>query len=191
MPPNKILAIKYKRRRQGRTNYKRRLKLLLSKKPRIIIRRNHGSIVAQVATFEPQGDKVAVNVSSKNLETFGWKHHAGNLPSAYLTGLLLGKKAQAAGIKEGIVDSGLINSIKGNSFYATLKGIIDSGLKVPADQSIFPNDERISGKHIEDYAKKLKENEEAFKKQYSGKTNPEQITQDFEKTKNAIMGDKK
>ena len=41
-------TIYYRRKRSGLTNYKKRLSLLLSKKPRLVIRKSLNNMVAQV-----------------------------------------------------------------------------------------------------------------------------------------------
>jgi large subunit ribosomal protein L18 len=152
----------FKRRRLGKTDYKKRLRLLLSKKPRLVVRRSLKYILAQIIEFAKGGDKTLVQASSKELKKFGWEFACDNLPAAYLTGLLIGKKALAKGIKEAILDSGLYSSTKGNRIYAVVKGARDAGLEVPVDESILPNEERIKGLHISTYLEKFKSLPEKF-----------------------------
>ena len=48
--------------------------------------------------------------------------------------------------------------IKGSRIYAALKGILDAGLNIPHSDGIFPNEERIKGKHIsEDIEKNMED----------------------------------
>ena len=140
--------IKFRRRREGKTNYKKRLKLLLSGKPRLVFRRSNKYIIGQIIEYKPEGDVTLVEVNSKKLKNYGWSFSFKNLPAAYLTGLMVGKNAVKKGIEEAILDSGLYVSIKGNKIYSFVKGVIDGGLKVPVDESVFPSEERIYGKHI-------------------------------------------
>ena len=64
------------------------------------------------------------------------------------------------------LDFGLERNIKGSRIYAVLKGAIDAGLSIPHSPDILPSDERLSGKHIIDYAQKLKkEDVKRYKKQ--------------------------
>jgi large subunit ribosomal protein L18 len=108
---------------------------------------------------------------SKELAEFGWKNATANLPAAYLTGLLCGLRGTKKGVKTAILDIGLCPSIAGSKTYAALKGAIDAGLKIPADEVIFPDPKRISGEHIkakekltEEFAKVKEKITEAGKK---------------------------
>ena len=85
-------AVKFRRRRQGLTNYKKRLALVKSKLPRFVVRITNRYIITQIVTYQENGDKVHLTVNSKSLKSFGWKGSCKNLPSAYLTGYLIGKK---------------------------------------------------------------------------------------------------
>jgi large subunit ribosomal protein L18 len=138
----------FKRRRLGKTNYQKRLKLLLSKKPRLVVRRSLKYITAQIIQFDKKGDKTLVSANSKKLKELGWKFACDNLPAAYLTGLLIGKNALSKKISEVILDSGPYPSTKGSRIYAVVKGTVDAGLKVPVGEEILPTEERIFGKHI-------------------------------------------
>jgi len=154
----------FKRRREERTDYKRRLKLLLSKKPRFVIRKSLKYIRAQIIEFTKKGDKTLVSASSRELKKLGWKFSCDNLPSAYLTGLLIGKKALKKEIKEAVLDLGLYPSTKGSRIYACVKGALDAGLNVSCDESIFPSEERIKGLHIAKHLEKFKSLPEEFEK---------------------------
>lgn len=146
--------MQFKRRREGRTDYKKRLKLLSSDKPRLVVRRSLNYITAQVIKFDKKGDAVLAGVTSKELKKFNWKLACDNLPASYLTGLLIGKISQKNKINEAILDSGLYPSTKGSRIYAVVKGATDSGLKIPIDESILPSEERIKGKHISEAVEK-------------------------------------
>jgi large subunit ribosomal protein L18 len=154
----------FKRRRLGKTDYEKRLKLLLSKKPRLVVRRSLKYIRAQIVEFNPKGDRTLVSASSQELKNFDWKFAFDNLPSAYLTGLLIGKKALKKGIKEAILDIGLYSSSKGSRVFAVAKGAIDAGLKVPCSQDVLPSEERIWGKHIANYQEKFKDLPKEFER---------------------------
>jgi large subunit ribosomal protein L18 len=39
-------------------------------------------------------------------------------------------------------------STKGSRIYAALKGVLDSGIKVPYSEEILPSEDRIKGRHI-------------------------------------------
>ena len=151
-------ALPFRRKREGRTDYKARLKLLSSEKPRLVIRRSLDSIYAQLIKFQPDGDIVIASASSKDIAKLGWKHNKKNIPCAYLVGFLAGKRAKDKKISEAVLDAGLYVSIKGSRIYAAVKGAIDAGLKVPCSQEILPSEDRIKGKHIPNFdVKKFEE----------------------------------
>lgn len=140
-----------KRRKEGKTNYHTRLSLLISGKDRIVIRKSTKNIQAQLIKQHDVGDITCVTSISTELKKYGYLSSTSNIPSAYLTGLLFGYKALNSGYNEGILDMGLHPSTKGSKIYAALKGMIDAGLDIPHDDSIFPLDDRIIGKDIEKY----------------------------------------
>lgn len=154
----------FRRRREGKTNYKKRLKLLLSKKPRLVVRKSLKYIRAQVVEFDKKGDKVLASAFSKELKKLGWKYACDNLPAAYLTGLLVGKRALEKGINEAILDMGLYPSTKGSRIYACVKGALDAGLRIPCSEEVLPSEERIKGMHIANYLEKFKDLPEEFEK---------------------------
>ncbi len=154
-----------KRRREGKTNYRKRLKLLLSKKPRLVVRKSLKYIRAQIMEFDKRGDKTLAFAFSKELKKFGWKHSFKNLCASYLTGLLIGKRALEKGIKEAVLDIGLHPSTKGSRIYACVKGALDAGLKVNVSEEVLPSEERIKGLHI---GEDLKDEVERIKKEIMG-----------------------
>ena len=155
-------TIKYRRTREQKTNYKQRLNLLKGHKPRLIVRKSVNNITVSVAEYDPQGDRVRVNVHSSSLKKKGWNHSTGTIPAAYITGYTAGKLALNAGIKEAILDLGLqTKALKGRAF-AALKGALDAGMSIPHDESALPPQERIEGSHIGKGS--LKEDIESLKK---------------------------
>ena len=162
----------FRRRREGKTDYKKRLKLLLSGKPRLVVRKSLKYIRAQIVEFDERGDRTLASAISKELKKFGWKFACDNLPSAYLVGLLIGKRALQKGIKEAVLDMGLYPSTKGSRIYAVVKGALDAGLKVPVDEEMLPSEDRIKGLHIANYLEKFKD-----------------IPEEFEKIKKKLMGE--
>lgn len=156
--------MQFKRRREGRTDYANRLKLLYSSKLRLVVRRSLKYMKVQIVDFDKIGDKTLATASSEELKKIGWKFSCDNLPAAYLTGLLVGKKAVKAGIKEVILDSGLYSSTKGNRIYAVVKGAIDAGLKIPVSEDILPSEERIKGYHIAKYLERFADLPKEFEK---------------------------
>ncbi len=161
-------SLPFRRRREGRTDYKRRRALIISGRPRAIVRFSNDHAYVQIAEAKPTGDVVRAAASSKELVKLGWQGGTGNLPSAYLTALLAGKRAQASGVKEAILDIGLRPITKGSRISAALKGLADSGMAIPHSTEILPEQKRISGEHIASYAKALsQESAEEYRKKFS------------------------
>jgi large subunit ribosomal protein L18 len=150
----RIKFVQYRRKRNGRTNYRKRLNLLVSGSTRMIVRKTNKHIMVQLANYADNGDHVLVTANSSELKKHGWDHATGNIPAAYLTGMLAAKKAAAKKVKSAIVDLGLQTPSKGSRLYAAIKGAIDAGLSVPCSEEAFPSEERIKGKHISDHTKK-------------------------------------
>ena len=147
-------VVKFRRRREGKTNYKKRLALLKSGKPRFVFRRTLTKIIGQVIIYEEKGDKTVVSTTSLELKKYGWKAGLKNTPAAYLTWLLLGLKAKKKNINEGVFDFGIYSPTRGNRGFAFLKGIIDAGIKIPHSDEKFPEEGRIRGEHIANFVKK-------------------------------------
>ncbi|OPY15961.1 MAG: 50S ribosomal protein L18P [Methanomethylovorans sp. PtaU1.Bin073] len=143
--------VAFRRRREGRTNYHQRLKLLLSKEDRVVVRKSSKHVQVQLIAPTPEGDVTLSSAISTELKNYGYDAPTGNTPAAYLTGLLFGYRTLSKGYDYGILDIGLQASSPGSRIYATLKGIVDSGLEIPHDPSVFPSDERIRGEHIAEY----------------------------------------
>ena len=185
--------VPFRRRREGKTNYHKRLKLLKSKKPRLVVRKSLNHHIAQIIVYDPKGDRTVVSAHTRELiRDYGWKGHTGNTPSAYLLGLLIGYKAKQAGIEEAILDIGLHPPTRGSSVFAVLKGAVDAGLNVPHSEEIFPEDYRIRGEHVANYAKALKEEDEAlYRRQFGGYLarglEPEKLPEHFEEVKAKII----
>ncbi len=188
MIKGKIFTVPFRRKREGRTYYKKRLKIILSSRYRLVVRKSLNNIYVSVVRYDPKGDKVLIMVSSDSLSKLGWKGGTGNLPSAYLTGLLAGKKSIEKGIKDAVLDIGFSNSVKGSRLYAALAGALDSGLKIPVNAEILPSKERISGTHIAKYALSLKSNRPKYETQFSDYLKKEFVPEDFVKHFNETKG---
>lgn len=147
----RVLA--YRRKREGKTNYKKRLSLLKSGVPRLVVRRSNKYLLLQLIEYTPDGDKVVLSLSSKELTKHGFKSSAKSIPASYLTGGLLAKKAAEKKITKAIVDLGLQTHRGGTRIYAAIKGAIDAGLDIPARDEVFPGAARLSGEHLKDKGK--------------------------------------
>lgn len=137
-----------RRRKLGLTNYPKRLKLLKSGNPRLIVRPTNKGIIIEVAEYVPNGDKVIMTVTEKNLAKIDPALDGNSVPLCYLTGYLAGIQAKKLKVKDAVLDTGRYNIIKGGRISAALKGFVDSGVKVPHDKNIFPDKKRIEGGHL-------------------------------------------
>ena len=148
MKNTRIKILPFKRKRQNKTDYRLRLRLLTSQKPRLVIRKSLAAVRGQLIAYEAKGDRVLATAESKELKGYGWEGAVRNTPSAYLTGYLLGLKAKKKNIKEAIIDIGLYRATKGNILFALAKGVIDAGISIPLSDTILPKEERLKGKHL-------------------------------------------
>lgn len=176
----------FRRRFEGKTDYHKRLRLLKSRKLRVVIRTSNNHMRVQIVQSKLGGDKVLISAFSKELVLkYGWIANTGNIPASYLTGYLAGLRAKNNNIQEAIFDLGMF--YKKNRVLATCKGVLDAGLQIPYNEEFFPEslEERIKGNHIESYAKKLKsEDPEKYEQTFSRylkvkNVNPLEISQIF------------
>ncbi|MFX1295077.1 MAG: 50S ribosomal protein L18 [Promethearchaeota archaeon] len=185
--------VSFRRRRSGRTNYYYRKRLILSNQLRFIIRSSLKHIIIQIAQAELIGDKILSSTHSSELnKNFKWLGGTGNLPTAYLTGLLAGKKAFQKNYEKGVLDIGVSNSIRGNRLYAALKGLIDAGIEIPHNKKMYPPDQRIYGEHIANYANFLDKLEspkspQQFTLYKKRGINPKKLPTHFNEVKKSIL----
>jgi large subunit ribosomal protein L18 len=185
-------CVPFRRRREGKTDYKARKALVLSGKPRIVARSSLKNVSAQIIVAKPHGDEAIVSAHSRELtKKYGWQAPRGNIPTAYLTGLLCGLKAKAEGIEEGILDIGLHSPSKGPRVFAVLKGVLDAGVHVPHSEEKLPDEKRIRGEHVAQYAESLVSNTEVYQSKFSKyleqKIPPEDLPKHFAKVKAGII----
>ncbi len=150
--------VKFRRRREGRTNYYRRRRLLQSGSPRLVIRKTNTRVIVQLTEAKVIGDSTVATAVSSELSKYGWDAGTGNLPAAYLTGLLAGLRADARGFKIAVLDVGLHPPVRGSRLYAALKGALDAGIDIPHNPDILPDEGRLSGEHIVAAYKHFSEN---------------------------------
>jgi large subunit ribosomal protein L18 len=182
--------VKFRRRREGKTNYYRRKRLLQSRKSRLVVRKTNNRVIVQVIEAKVIGDTTVASAISSELESYGWTAGAANLPAAYLTGFLAALRAKARGIDAAIMDVGLHPPIRGSKLYAALKGALDAGLKVPHDPEVLPDESRTSGEHIVQayqYVTEKKKDSFHFVKLGKKKTNITTIPKQFDKAKKAML----
>lgn len=148
-------SVPYKRKRENKTNYTKRLAAVKSVNPRLVVRKTNLRILAQIVKFEETGDKTLLSISNANLKDYGYDKAPKNLVTSYLVGYLIGKLALKNKIKEVILDMGLNINTQGNRIFAVLAGAVKSGLKIPHDEKVFPSTERLEGKHIKGFDSKI------------------------------------
>lgn len=145
------MRLGFKRKRLGKTNYRKRLKLLLANALRLVVRKSLKNIIAQIVEYDENGDRVILSAHSSELKKYGYEGNKGDIPASYLVGLLIGNKAKKKNIKELVLDIGLQTSVKGSRIYSLLKGCIDCGLNIPHSEGILPSEDRIKGKYIKNF----------------------------------------
>jgi large subunit ribosomal protein L18 len=183
--------VKFRRRREGKTNYYRRRKLLQSRGPRLVVRKTNKRVIVQVIDAKVIGDDTIASAISTELGGFGWSAGVANLPAAYLTGFLVGLRAKARGVETAIMDVGLHPPIRGSKLYAAMKGAVDAGLEVPHDPEVLPDESRISGEHIlqaYQYMTEKKKDSHHFGIVGKKKTNITTIPKQLDMTKKAMLG---
>ncbi len=147
--------VQFRRRRQGKTDYRMRKKMITSGIPRAVVRCTSKNTIVQFIAFNPKGDEILAAASTMELEEHGWKHATANLPSAYLAGYMAGKRASKEGIDSAVLDIGLRPPKRGTKVFAALKGMLDAGIEIAHDEEILPSEDRISGTHINEEVAKM------------------------------------
>ncbi len=153
MAHGKNQRLRFKRRRDGETDYRRRMKLLRGETPRAVVRISNTQTICQLVEFNPDGDIVIASVNGKALvDKYLWPEDASrkSIPASYLTGFALAKNAMSSGHESAILDIGLSASSKGSRVFAALKGMIDAGLEIPHGEDVLPDEDRINGMHIDE-----------------------------------------
>ncbi|CDZ98566.1 60s ribosomal protein l5 [Phaffia rhodozyma] len=92
--------VKYRRRREGKTDYYARKRLVAQAKNkynapkyRLVVRFTNKEVIVQVVYAKLQGDFVFAHARSHELPAFGIKHGLTNWTAAYATGLLCARRA--------------------------------------------------------------------------------------------------
>jgi len=207
---------KFRRRREGKTDYYARKRLTVQDKNkyntpkyRLIVRFTNKDIIAQIAYSRISGDVVVNSAYAHELPRYGVKVGLTNYAAAYCTGLLLArrhlKKLNLHELYKGadkvdgeyynveaaegenpnpftaVLDVGLARTSTGAKVFAVMKGAADGGINVPHSETRFfgydpeskeynaeAHRDRIFGKHVAEYMKSLKEeNEDTYKRRFS------------------------
>lgn len=98
-PYFKRFQVKYRRRREGKTDYRARKRLITqdknkynSPKYRLVVRFTNATVVCQIAYAEIDGDKILCAAYSSELPRYGLPCGLKNYAAAYCTGLLVGRR---------------------------------------------------------------------------------------------------
>lgn len=142
-----LYRVPFRRRREGKTNYRTRLALLKSGEARVVVRTTNRNVIVQFITYDETGDKVVATAEARELGELGYKAAGNNTPSAYLTGRLAAKRAKEAGLEAGVLDIGRAQPHKGGVIFGALKGVVDGGLDVPHGD-VFPDEARLRAEHL-------------------------------------------
>jgi len=140
-------VVNFRRRREGRTDYAKRLALLKSGKPRMVVRKSNKYVTVQFVKFGEKGDETIASATTMELKKIGFPGKC-NTPSAYLAGIAAAKKARAKGVGEFVLDIGRQTASRGSIVFAALKGALDAGLKTSHAPEMIPSEDRIKGSHL-------------------------------------------
>lgn len=136
----KRYQVKYRRRREGKTDYFARKRLIIQNKNkyntpkyRLIVRTTNKNIIAQVAYATIEGDKVVCDARSSELPRYGIKTGLTNYPAAYAVGLLLARRLNK---KYGLDETYQgVEKVDGEDYYVEKEGergafycVLDTGL---------------------------------------------------------------
>jgi large subunit ribosomal protein L5e len=95
----KRFQVKFRRRREGKTDYYQRKRLITQRKNkyntpkwRFVVRRTNNKIICQVVWSTIVGDKVKTSADSSELKNFGVEAGLTNYAAAYATGLLTARR---------------------------------------------------------------------------------------------------
>eukprot|EP00917_Polyrhabdina_sp_WS-2016_P002478 GHVP01005297.1.p1 GENE.GHVP01005297.1~~GHVP01005297.1.p1 ORF type:complete len:291 (-),score=70.89 GHVP01005297.1:735-1607(-) len=193
----KRFQTKFRRRRECKTNYRRRAKLIIQKKNlydtpkyRLVVRIAGKQIVAQCVYSKISGDVVVASARSSELKNYGITFGLTNYAASYCVGLLCARRAiKEFGAKvevfapkndddarkecpEVVLDVGLRTTTLGARVFSIMRGAFDGGLRIPH------GDKKLFGYNMEN---KMLDAEE-FRNRILGKSVSEYMTKLNEET---------
>ncbi len=141
--------VHFRRRREGKTDYRVRLRLLKSGTPRAVVRFSGRRVRVSIVQYDPVGDRVVAVAESAELARVGFPASSfSSTPAAYLTAYLADLRSKSAGAESVVLDTGIRHPTEGGRLSAALKGLLDSGMEVPHGEGGFPSAERLNGAHL-------------------------------------------
>ncbi|OWM84760.1 hypothetical protein CDL15_Pgr027547 [Punica granatum] len=127
----KRYQVKFKRRREGKTDYRARIRLINQDKNkyntpkyRLVVRFSNKDIVAQIVSATIAGDVVLAAAYAHELPRYGLEVGLTNYAAAYCTGLLLARRV----LKMLEMDS---------EYEGNVEGALDGGLDIPHSDKRF------------------------------------------------------
>ena len=118
--------MKYKRRREGKTDYYARKRLITQAKNkynapkyRLVVRFTNRDIIAQIVSSEVGGDKVFSAAYAHELKAYGIEHGLTNWAAAYTTGLLLARRT----LKKLELDEDFVGTEEANGEYNLIEAV--------------------------------------------------------------------
>merc|ERR1712070_987992 len=163
----KRFQVKYKRRREGKTDYYARKRLVsqdknkfATPKYRLVVRFTNKDIICQVVSSKIKGDVCHVAAYAHELPRYGLSVGLTNYSAAYCVGLLCARRLlkkfnldeKFVGTEEvtgedddeegpkafrALLDVGLKRTTLGSKIFAALKGAFDGGLEIPHNEKKF------------------------------------------------------
>jgi len=195
MKQKSVYRSRYRRKREGKTDYRRRLKLLLSDYPRLVVRSSNRLISAQLISYDGKGDQTLAEACSKELAKYGWKGDEDNMAASFLTGLLLAKKCREKNIKydKVVPDAGMHAPHKGGKVFALLMGAVEGGLPVSMGEEVKVEDSAIRMEALAEYAASLKQKDKeiysrAFSRYIERGLDPVDLPNHFDELRNKLGG---
>jgi len=141
--------VHFRRRREGKTDYRVRLRLLKSGEARAVVRFSGRRVRVAIVKYDPVGDRVVAAAESAELGRLGFPRSSlASTPATYLTAYLAGLRSKSAGAESVVLDTGIRHPTEGGRLSAALKGLLDSGVEVPHGEGGFPTPDRLNGAHL-------------------------------------------
>ncbi|MGA8302566.1 MAG: 50S ribosomal protein L18 [Thermoplasmata archaeon] len=141
--------VPFRRRREGKTDYRVRLRLLKSGEPRAVVRLTDRRVRVALVAYDPTGDRVLAAADSRELGGVEFPVTSlASTPAAYLTAYLAGLRGKAHGTATAVLDAGIRRPTQGGRLSAALKGLLDAGIEIPHGDAGFPSSDRLNGTHL-------------------------------------------
>merc|ERR1719209_1731209 len=133
----KRFQVKFRRRREGKTDYFARKRLVVQDKNkyntpkyRMIVRSSNTDVTCQIAYARLEGDIVICAAYSHELHRYGVK--------VGLTMYAVEDNDDGPGAFRACLDVGLARTSTGAKVFAAMKGAVDGGLDIPHSEKRFP-----------------------------------------------------